>query len=592
MEYIRLISNETMKQSVWTTASMLASGAAIGALITFVVMNEPKKKAKKSEISDSPEVRDKQQSPPSRTDNWRSNSFISIPSDGGDGNIPPTGVDQHPDHHDRPSHTMNCDHDENWHLPQHTSPNHQHQHSHRLQEAMEKRDRLPSLIILVRHGESEGNADHTLYRTKPDNLVELTQKGIKQAREAGKRVENIFVSYDQEQLKGHHPHPNRLTWKSENCSSSISSLGDDEIANENDDEKDPANTSVTPPSMTSSTSSVQPSIKRAHLIISPFERTLQTAAAMRKGFEHRIVRTDVQPRIREQEFGNLQGDDFQLFREEQKRVGRFWYRFPTGESGSDVSDRVQSWWFDSVLNVNERFGYAPIDALVVVTHGLTMRFVLMQLYGWSPTTFHSVWNADNCDVYVLKKDLTKPGLSPYVLDDTYGGNMPKSSIDLLVEFHNDTTQVDAEMTNEDTQSRQRTNQKQFKLTDYLSIPPPRTTQLELVKKKLVEQYPEEIDNVDSIKSIVFMPFFDGALTQGRSTSGKPPHQKDYVGEKGLADEAAIKPTDGVKIVDKSHSPKRGKIRSSNRFPYYPEVQDDSWRPKQKRDRVIAERDYR
>ena len=37
----------------------------------------------------------------------------------------------------------------------------------------------------MRHGESEGNADHTLYRTKPDNLVELTEKGIRQAEDAG-----------------------------------------------------------------------------------------------------------------------------------------------------------------------------------------------------------------------------------------------------------------------------------------------------------------------------------------------------------------------------------------------------------------------
>ncbi len=28
---------------------------------------------------------------------------------------------------------------------------------------------LPRYVILVRHGESQGNADHTLYRTTPDN---------------------------------------------------------------------------------------------------------------------------------------------------------------------------------------------------------------------------------------------------------------------------------------------------------------------------------------------------------------------------------------------------------------------------------------
>ena len=120
---------------------------------------------------------------------------------------------------------------------------------------------------------------------------------------------------------------------------------------------------------------------------------------MRTAFEHRIVRTDIESRIREQEFGNVQTEDFQLQRQEQQKIGRFWYRFATGESGADVYDRVKSWWFESVLNVNTRIGYEPIDAMVVVTHGLTMRFVLMQLFSWSPTTFHSVWNASNCDIY-------------------------------------------------------------------------------------------------------------------------------------------------------------------------------------------------
>ena len=92
--------------------------------------------------------------------------------------------------------------------------------------------------------------------------------------------------------------------------------------------------------------------------------------------------------------GNVQeGETFSQYRDEQRRVGRFWYRFPTGESGADVLDRVKSWWYESVLTVNTRPGFLPIDAMVVVTHGLTMRFILMQLFGWSPTTFHSVWNA-------------------------------------------------------------------------------------------------------------------------------------------------------------------------------------------------------
>mmetsp|Transcript_9033 Transcript_9033/g.21489 ORF Transcript_9033/g.21489 Transcript_9033/m.21489 type:complete len:507 (-) Transcript_9033:8-1528(-) len=325
-----------------------------------------------------------------------------------------------------------------------------------LHDAKKKRDRLPNIIILVRHGESEGNADHTLYRTKPDNLVELTQKGMKQAHKAGKRVEKIFHSLD---VKAHEERQKRGESSSEGHTAAV---------------------------------------RRIHLVISPFERTRQTAAAMRPWFAHRIVRTNLEPRIREQEFANLQGQDFGDFRKEQKRVGRFWYRFPTGESGSDVYDRVKSWWQDDVMNVNERYGYEPVDAMVVVTHGLTMRFVLMQHFGWSPTTFHSVWNADNCNIYVLRKDLSKPGPSPYVFDER-AGDAPKSSIDLKVEFdgcHN----------------------KVYKLADYLKIPPPRTRHLNEVKAKLEEQYPE-VDK-ERITSVVFLPFIDGAVAEQRTKTGR------------------------------------------------------------------------
>jgi broad specificity phosphatase PhoE len=312
-----------------------------------------------------------------------------------------------------------------------------------LQHAHNQRLGLPSLILLVRHGESEGNADHTLYRTKPDNLVCLTAAGIQQAQQAGQRVEEILQCYEKSAQKMR--------------------------------------------------------LDRIHLVVSPFERTLQTAQAMKPYVQHRIVRTDIQLQIREQEFGNLQGDDFQAFRAQQKCVGRLWYRFPTGESGADVYDRVSSWWNESVLEVNQRVGYPPVDALVVVTHGLTMRFVLMQLYHWSPTTFHSVWNAENCDIYVLHKDLNKPGRSPYVLDD-FNGDAPQSSIDLKVDFKNGTSKV-------------------YRLKDYLSIPPPRTTRLKRIQQRLAQQHGLDTNEIERIS---FLPFVDdkGAThpVQGSSSS--------------------------------------------------------------------------
>ena len=51
----------------------------------------------------------------------------------------------------------------------------------------------PNRIILVRHGESEGNADKHQYRTIPDYALMLTPRGIEQARQAGKEIKGIIA---------------------------------------------------------------------------------------------------------------------------------------------------------------------------------------------------------------------------------------------------------------------------------------------------------------------------------------------------------------------------------------------------------------
>jgi len=49
----------------------------------------------------------------------------------------------------------------------------------------------PNRIILIRHGESEGNADKHQYRFTPDYALMLTPKGIEQAHRAGMEIKEI-----------------------------------------------------------------------------------------------------------------------------------------------------------------------------------------------------------------------------------------------------------------------------------------------------------------------------------------------------------------------------------------------------------------
>jgi broad specificity phosphatase PhoE len=265
------------------------------------------------------------------------------------------------------------------------------------------RRRLPKTVIIVRHGESEGNIDVTTYRDKADNLVVLTDRGRQQASAAGVRIAKIIGSN-----------------------------------------------------------------ARVHMVMSPFERTKQTARHLRAAIEKQIVRTTEDPLIREQEFGNLQGDEFKTFRQEQKRVGRFFYRFPTGESGADVYCRVKQWWDHTMCVINAQPGVPYCDVLVVVTHGLTLRLLLMQLFGWSANTFGTVWNAGNCDCVVLRRDENLPGTTPYALDYEVG-DKPRSSIELLVHLADGST-------------------RHLTLQDYLDVPPPRSQHVDVVCRMLCDQH--------------------------------------------------------------------------------------------------------
>lgn len=50
----------------------------------------------------------------------------------------------------------------------------------------------PRRIVLVRHGESEGNADDSVYEREPDHALPLTPAGRAQAAATGRRLRSLF----------------------------------------------------------------------------------------------------------------------------------------------------------------------------------------------------------------------------------------------------------------------------------------------------------------------------------------------------------------------------------------------------------------
>ena len=67
----------------------------------------------------------------------------------------------------------------------------------------------PQRIVLIRHGESQGNEDDTIYERVPDHALELTAAGRRQAATAGAELLKLF---GQERVQAF-VSPYRRTWQ-------------------------------------------------------------------------------------------------------------------------------------------------------------------------------------------------------------------------------------------------------------------------------------------------------------------------------------------------------------------------------------------
>lgn len=115
----------------------------------------------------------------------------------------------------------------------------------------------------------------------------------------------------------------------------------------------------------------------------------------------RGVQEEVQ--LREQDFGNFQNAEGKhTEKAERLRFGRFFYRFPNGESGADVYDRITIFEDHMIRDINAgRFN--SNSSLVLLTHGLSLRVFLMRWFHWTVDEFLNVFNPPNAEPLVRTK---------------------------------------------------------------------------------------------------------------------------------------------------------------------------------------------
>jgi broad specificity phosphatase PhoE len=134
---------------------------------------------------------------------------------------------------------------------------------------------------------------------------------------------------------------------------------------------------------------------RPAVYVSPYLRTRETLRLL--DIEASCARIAQEPRLREQDWGNLQDPADQAVQKARRNeFGHFFYRLPFGESGADVDDRVAAFLSDLRLRDAEH----P-DTVLIVSHGLTLRLLCRRLFGWSIELFESLSNPGTCEYRVL-----------------------------------------------------------------------------------------------------------------------------------------------------------------------------------------------
>jgi len=148
-----------------------------------------------------------------------------------------------------------------------------------------------------------------------------------------------------------------------------------------------------------------------------------------------IIGMREEPRVAEQQFGNFQNPHkVRTAKSERRTFGRFFFRFPNGESGLDVYSRCSSFLATlarDIKQIDQRYSYLhrhdgdcdddissnkrnnkfaknKLDAManmniLIVCHGLTLRLLLMRYFQLTVEEFENSYNSQNAKLVVMNR---------------------------------------------------------------------------------------------------------------------------------------------------------------------------------------------
>lgn len=198
-------------------------------------------------------------------------------------------------------------------------------------------------IFLIRHGESMQNTKENYEIGLPDHKVYLTEKGKKEASEAGKFLKEYI-------------------------------------------EKNNIN------------------LEKAVLWVSPYERTRETAQIINSFLNIERIKEDIT--LIEQRYGLFSDKEINLIKskypEEFKHYdnyyqndGKFYAKLPQGESPYDVALRTKQ-FINTIFRDDEEF-------LFIVSHGAAIKTIIMNWFHYSPEWFNAEPNLKNCSIRMIER---------------------------------------------------------------------------------------------------------------------------------------------------------------------------------------------
>jgi len=202
-------------------------------------------------------------------------------------------------------------------------------------------------LFIVRHGESYQNIGKNYPDKKPDHIVELTENGIKQAKDAGEFLSKYFKE---------------------------KSLNKD----------------------------------KTRIWVSPYLRTRHTAELINEHLGIKEVFEDIT--LIEQRYGLFSSnpieeckrrfpDQWEYYDLAYQNGGKFFAKLPQGESPFDVVLRIKQ--FYATLG---RDNLEYDSNLIIVTHGTTLRALIMALFHLPPEWYDEQGVPTNCAIRHIYRD--------------------------------------------------------------------------------------------------------------------------------------------------------------------------------------------